>query len=69
MFLIQLGNFSFKILDSKMLRTRKFAGKTSVFLQAYLLRGGGDLAWQHAQLFRQPMDSDEFPFVIEFLFK
>nr|CAD7398350.1 unnamed protein product [Timema poppensis] len=41
-----------------------FVGESSVTLMAKLKGGVGDLAWQHAQLFRQSSDSREFSFVV-----
>ncbi|RZC37522.1 peptide-N(4)-(N-acetyl-beta-glucosaminyl)asparagine amidase, partial [Asbolus verrucosus] len=31
--------------------------------------GKGNVAWQHAQLFRQPMKSQDFPFILSITFK
>nr|CAD7394183.1 unnamed protein product [Timema cristinae] len=41
-----------------------FVGESSVTLMAKLKGGVGDLAWQHAQLFRQSSDSREFSFAV-----
>ncbi|KAL1512924.1 hypothetical protein ABEB36_002425 [Hypothenemus hampei] len=49
--------------------TNKFAGKSKIYLQAILEGGTGNVAWQHAQLFRQHMDDlESFPFSVEFSF-
>lgn len=41
-----------------------FSGSTFLEIEARLSGGKGDVAWQHAQLFRQQTDSQEFPFSI-----
>lgn len=43
-----------------------FSGSTSLEIEARLSGGNGNVAWQHAQLFRQQTDSEEFPFSITF---
>ncbi|XP_015907877.2 peptide-N(4)-(N-acetyl-beta-glucosaminyl)asparagine amidase [Parasteatoda tepidariorum] len=41
---------------------------TDLIITAELCEGIGPQAWQHAQLFRQPLDSKEFPFEVEIYF-
>ncbi|KAK8385575.1 hypothetical protein O3P69_016384 [Scylla paramamosain] len=43
-------------------------GAKKLELSAVLTKGQGDVAWQHAQLFRQPDSSTEFPFYVRLRF-
>lgn len=43
-----------------------FRGSTFLEIEARLSGGKGNVAWQHAQLFRQQTDSEEFPFSVTF---
>ncbi|XP_006883415.1 PREDICTED: peptide-N(4)-(N-acetyl-beta-glucosaminyl)asparagine amidase [Elephantulus edwardii] len=45
--------------DKKLHCYHDFFGVTEVILEAELSRGDGDVAWQHAQLFRQSLDDHE----------
>ncbi|XP_066262636.1 peptide-N(4)-(N-acetyl-beta-glucosaminyl)asparagine amidase [Euwallacea similis] len=54
--------------DASVYKTDNFAGQTELWVKATLSGGQGDIAWQHAQLFRQPLESDKFPFAIAFTF-
>ncbi|XP_060536330.1 peptide-N(4)-(N-acetyl-beta-glucosaminyl)asparagine amidase [Cylas formicarius] len=47
----------------------EFNGKKSITIQSTLSGGKGDMAWQHAQLFRESLTSDDFPFSVTFIFK
>ncbi|KAJ3659594.1 hypothetical protein Zmor_011277 [Zophobas morio] len=51
------------------LSTQQLSGKRHFTLQATLHGGKGDVAWQHAQLFRQASDSNEYPFIVSITFK
>lgn len=42
------------------IQTSDFRGSYELSLTATLTGGNGQDAWQHAQLFRQPMNSEEF---------
>ncbi|KAF7267653.1 hypothetical protein GWI33_019142 [Rhynchophorus ferrugineus] len=55
--------------DSKLLITQKFSSQTDITVIANLGGGTGDVAWQHAQLFRQKLECDNYPFSISFVFK
>ncbi|XP_065226688.1 peptide-N(4)-(N-acetyl-beta-glucosaminyl)asparagine amidase [Planococcus citri] len=48
--------------EKTLLESRAFHGSTEVSLTATLSGGNGDTAWQHAQIFRQPNDSNDCPF-------
>lgn len=42
---------------------------TSKFsIKVHLSGGNGDCAWQHAQIFRQPLNDDDFPFQLSITF-
>ena len=44
-------------------KSKSFKGCSELQLSVHLSGGRGDVAWQHAQLFRQTLDSkDEYPF-------
>lgn len=45
------------------------SGCKVILVTARLSGGKGDVAWQHAQLFRQSLDSKDYPFSITFSFK
>ncbi|KFM74833.1 Peptide-N(4)-(N-acetyl-beta-glucosaminyl)asparagine amidase, partial [Stegodyphus mimosarum] len=47
------------------LKADEFRGSTNLTISAELVEGSGNQAWQHAQLFRQTLDSSEFPFEVE----
>lgn len=49
--------------------TNSFGGSKTLMVTAKLSGGKGDMAWQHAQLFRQSTTSDSYPFVICFTVK
>ncbi|XP_050295790.1 peptide-N(4)-(N-acetyl-beta-glucosaminyl)asparagine amidase [Anthonomus grandis grandis] len=49
--------------------SEKFQDRKFVIVTAQLEGGKGDVAWQHTQLFRQLVDSEEYPFSITFKFK
>lgn len=51
-------------LDKSEIDTDKFRGTKLLTIEVELSGGKGDVAWQHAQLFRQAADSTEFPFVV-----
>ncbi|XP_044736762.1 peptide-N(4)-(N-acetyl-beta-glucosaminyl)asparagine amidase [Chrysoperla carnea] len=56
--------------DSTSHFTREFSDCHEVYLTATLKGGKGDVAWQHAQLFRQSLDNREFyPFCVQIKFK
>lgn len=44
-------------------------GKKSFEIVARLSGGKGDVAWQHAQLFRQCLDSDNYNFIVKVTLK
>ncbi|CAH1164743.1 unnamed protein product [Phaedon cochleariae] len=46
-----------------------FSGCSSLCLKANLSGGKGDVAWQHAQLFRQSTDSKDYTFAVTLTFK
>ncbi|XP_023217044.1 peptide-N(4)-(N-acetyl-beta-glucosaminyl)asparagine amidase-like [Centruroides sculpturatus] len=48
--------------------TRKIQGVSKFTLYCILEGGKGENAWQHSQLFRQPMNSKDFPFEIQISF-
>ncbi|KAJ8925931.1 hypothetical protein NQ315_009783 [Exocentrus adspersus] len=41
---------------------KDFSGSRALTISASLSGGKGDVSWQHAQLFRQPSDNEDFPF-------
>lgn len=55
-------------IDQTEIDTDKFRGSKSLTIEVELSGGRGGVAWQHAQLFRQAADSEEFPFVITLYF-
>lgn len=58
-----------KIPDGKEFITQASPGVTEFTLRSELGNGKGNLAWQHAQLFRQSTDSRDFIFSIIFTLK
>lgn len=48
---------------------REFQGEEWLTISVELSGGKGDVAWQHAQLFRQALNDKDFPFVVNFTFK
>lgn len=56
-------------LEQDELETKEFSGSRTIKLSAILTGGKGNVAWQHAQVFRQPADSEEYPFQITFTLK
>nr|XP_008195898.1 PREDICTED: peptide-N(4)-(N-acetyl-beta-glucosaminyl)asparagine amidase isoform X2 [Tribolium castaneum] len=51
------------------LETQAFSGVRHFTIKATLSGGKGNVAWQHAQLFRQSSDSKDFPFVLSVTFR
>lgn len=51
------------------LDSNDFSGSKYLLIKATLKGGKGDCAWQHAQLFRQPMSSQDYPFSVTVTFK
>ncbi|XP_018571005.1 peptide-N(4)-(N-acetyl-beta-glucosaminyl)asparagine amidase [Anoplophora glabripennis] len=49
--------------------TKEFYGSQVLSISASLSGGKGDVSWQHAQLFRQSIDSEDFPFSLKIIFK
>lgn len=49
--------------------TRELCGSRVLTISASLSGGKGDVSWQHAQLFRQSSDSEDFPFSLRIKFK
>lgn len=47
----------------------EISGSDFVTLSSCLSGGSGELAWQHTQLFRQPINDQEYPFQISFSLK
>jgi peptide-N4-(N-acetyl-beta-glucosaminyl)asparagine amidase len=45
-----------------------FIGESKFSIRVHLSGGNGDCAWQHAQLFRQSSNSEEFPLQLEIKF-
>lgn len=58
--------FTYFYLDTTEIETDTFRGSKVLTVQVELSGGKGSVAWQHAQLFRQSTDSEEFPFCITF---
>lgn len=52
-------NFSVRFTDNQIFSTGLFKGSKSVILNVELSGGEGDVAWQHAQILRQELDSSE----------
>lgn len=54
------------IADGEGFETEALKGETVITLKAELEGGDGDVAWQHAQLFRKSIDSsgEPYPFVV-----
>ncbi|KAL3287455.1 hypothetical protein HHI36_001926 [Cryptolaemus montrouzieri] len=51
------------------LKTTNFRGAKFIIIEAMLKGGKGKEAWQHAQLFRQSVDSDDYPFELDLTFE
>lgn len=58
------GNVFVEFIDEneKVLAKEKLTGASKFSIRVRLSGGKGDCAWQHAQVFRQPLTSAEFPF-------
>lgn len=54
---------------SNMMNIKAFSGSSELTLTAELSGGTGNLAWQHAQLFRVSLNTQAKPFVIRILLK
>lgn len=64
------GDLSLEITkEANAFKTSAFAGSSNISLTASLSGGKGDTSWQHAQLFRQPLNDDNYSFVITFSFE
>ncbi|XP_055389982.1 peptide-N(4)-(N-acetyl-beta-glucosaminyl)asparagine amidase [Condylostylus longicornis] len=48
--------------------SQKIEEANGLIIKASLQGGNGDTAWQHAQLFRQSLNSNEYPFVLNISF-
>lgn len=59
---------NYVFLDGDYLETNAFSGSDYIVIEAELHGGSGDVAWQHAQLFRESMDDPEFSFIVTFTF-
>lgn len=53
------------------MKIEEFSGSKFIKIMVSLSGGRGDVAWQHAQLFRQKLNSEneDFPFVVNLTFK
>lgn len=60
----QSGKADLKILDEfdRPIDKQELKGKSKFSIKVHVSGGNGDCAWQHAQIFRQPLSSDDFPF-------
>lgn len=58
------GNIVLEFLDpsDKVVSKEKLIGTSEFSIRVRLSGGNGDCAWQHAQVFRQPLTSNDFPF-------
>nr|XP_022907320.1 peptide-N(4)-(N-acetyl-beta-glucosaminyl)asparagine amidase-like [Onthophagus taurus] len=57
------------IKGQKELKTFDFSNSKYIEITATLTGGSGSVYWQHAQLFRQSLDSEKFPFTVEIKLK
>ena len=58
-------NLSYNYFSACQFASKSFSGYTTVRLVVKLSGGKGDVAWQHAQLFRQGADNvNEYPFEV-----
>jgi len=64
------GNIALELLDSddKIVTKEKINGTNKFSVRARLSGGKGDCAWQHAQVFRQSLTSNDFPFQLSVKF-
>lgn len=51
-------------LESGVLKTSVASNVNSFVLSAVLMDGKGDVAWQHAQLFRRHLENSDFDFIL-----
>ncbi|CAH0551290.1 unnamed protein product [Brassicogethes aeneus] len=58
---IQKGKTNFEIPE--------LSGQTCFTITATMSGGKGDHKWQHAQLFRQPIDNENYPFIVKICLK
>lgn len=58
------GKTDLKVLDDsdRAISQEELKGRSKFSIKVNVSGGNGDCAWQHAQIFRQPLNSDEFPF-------
>ena len=61
------GNIVLEFLDSsdKIIPKENLSGVSKFSIRARLSGGKGDCAWQHAQVFRQSLTSNDFPFQLK----
>lgn len=51
------------------IQTDYFEGCTGLIISAEMSEGSGNQSWQHTQLFRQSLDSTDFPFDVKMCLK
>ena len=64
------GNIEIIYLDEndKLLNSSDVKGLSKFSVKVVLTGGKGDCAWQHTQIFRQSINSDEYPFIVNIKF-
>lgn len=55
-------------IDENVPNLKNLIGLSKFSIKAILSGGKGDVAWQHTQLFRQRIDSTDYPFQLNIKF-
>lgn len=64
-----IARVEFLDVSDRVIQKNEIVGASKFSIRLQLEGGDGDCAWQHAQVFRQPLSCSDFPFQVEIKFQ